>query len=199
MLVAIGAITLAVFAQISVSKKTEALAIEKVLVSKTVSALREAQLTTEAQLAKEKKGNVIASTAQAELSKRLTKANMDKIMASTTQEALSRRVTDLSSQLRDQINLVSTLEAKNMCDNNAPSFINYYDNSTVSKSLKDWLNKTEENIYSATWDTTWSNSKTAIHKLTGEYLYVFIVYFDEPKLDHEHSTFDFQSRCWLDR
>ncbi len=80
-----------------------------------------------------------------------------------------------------------------------PNSIDYTSNSTVSASLKQWLETTREDISKADWDVLWSNSETAIHYLEGEYFYVFAVYFDEPDNYFSPSVYDVFGHCWLEQ
>jgi hypothetical protein len=75
--------------------------------------------------------------------------------------------------------------------------INYQSNSTVSGSLKEYLGDKDGTIKTATWDVIWGNSKTAIHKLTGEYLWVFIVYFINPELNNTNLVYDITAGCFI--
>jgi hypothetical protein len=92
---------------------------------------------------------------------------------------------------------VTTLKTAVLCEHNT-SNIDYSDNSTVSLSLKIWLEATQGRISERIWNSVWYNSNTAIHKLTGKNLYVFIVYFDEPKLSFSRGVFNLSGMCWLD-
>ncbi len=78
--------------------------------------------------------------------------------------------------------------------------IDYTSNQTVSNSLKAWLEDTEGSMNSAKWDSVWSNSRASIHKLTGEFLWVFVVMFDEPDLSFSESVFwiSGSGACFLD-
>lgn len=125
------------------------------------------------------------ATAQAKLSERI--------------QSLTSQNASLSSQLTQEKMKVSSLEAVNICGFNRPSSINYFSNATVSDSLKTWL----ENTQGATTgiakpEVFWNESETSIHRLlVGNYLFVYIVYFD--RSDLRQGVFDVLNMCWLDR
>lgn len=178
------AIYLAILAQSAANASTNKLANAEVIASQTVSALQMAQATANSDLAT---SSAIQATADVRLSK-----------ASTAQARLSTQVADLLSQLRIEQQKVSSYEKTTMCKS-APITIDYAGNSAVSNSLKSWLEDTQGMIEDVSWDIVWSNSKTSIHKLTGEYLYVYIVYFNETTLGNKNSIYDVNNQCWLDR
>lgn len=99
-----------------------------------------------------------------------------------------------SSQIRD---LRIQLAASNCVLK--PSSIDYSSASSVSNSLKTWLEDTHGSIDDSKWDVIWNNSRTTTFNLTGEYLYVFIAFFDEPELGKTNAVFDVSNMCWLDR
>jgi hypothetical protein len=107
-----------------------------------------------------------------------------------TQESLEMDNSSLQSQIDD-------IQSSANCTNH-PQNIDFTSNSTVADSLKKWIiYDTQENVTSATWDTVWNNSETAIFNIKGDHLYPFLVYFDEPAYNHQQSIFDFTNMCWL--
>lgn len=103
--------------------------------------------------------------------------------------------TATASYSRSQNDLLR-LENSIMCKDK-PKEINFSSNSTVSASLKDWLDKS--NYKKATWEAIWSNSKTSTHTITEEYTHRFIVYFDEPNLGFKNAVFYIDEVCWLSK
>ena len=75
--------------------------------------------------------------------------------------------------------------------------IDYTSNSTVSASLKEYVGDSDGTIKSATWDVIWNNSKTAMHKLSGKYLWVFIVYFNNTELNNSNMVYDVTNNCFM--
>jgi hypothetical protein len=76
--------------------------------------------------------------------------------------------------------------------------INYSSNATVSASLRAYV-EDRTSVDTATWDTVWNNSRVTIHHLTGEKLFVFIVWFED--LDTSNRVFYLtpDGGCWLNR
>lgn len=102
-------------------------------------------------------------------------------------------------QIKDAERQAERYKAMAICDlDTAPFKINFTSNSTVSNSLKDYLESTIGTIEKSEWEVVWNNSKVSIHKLSGEYLSVFLVYFDEPSLGYKQAIFDFAHQCYWD-
>ena len=221
-LIALVAIVLAILAQSSSSSKTEELATgdaRLVEASQTVSALNDAQSTSVAQLATadveasrtvsalndaQSTSETMATQtisalvdAQSTSSAQLAAAEIRIERAATSVAISSAHQTTLSSRLYEQTRRVLALEATTRCDR-TPTTIDYSSQSGVSNSLKTWLEETIGTIDDAEWDIVWDNSKTAIHYLYGEFLYVYIVFFDEPDLNHANSIFDVSNICCLE-
>jgi hypothetical protein len=108
--------------------------------------------------------------------------------------AAQATLTGIEAENLAKLNMLKTAV---QCEN-ATSNINYSDNSTVSLSLKTWLESTQGKISERNWTEIWYNSHTAIHKLVGKNIYEFIVYFDEPALEFTKSIFNISGMCWLD-
>jgi hypothetical protein len=79
-----------------------------------------------------------------------------------------------------------------------PDSIEFTNNSTVSASLKSWLEDTSEKIISARWEVVWEGPETAIHLFTGQqYYYTYLVYFDEPEYYYYASIYDVYMHCFI--
>ena len=105
-------------------------------------------------------------------------------------DSLQINFTSAQTQLR---NLKKVAECDNLYK------VNYNTNTTVSNSLKEIVGDRKGSVVSARWDTIWSNSKTALHYVaTKDFLSVYLVYFDEPKLGYKNSTFFLDEYCWID-
>lgn len=133
------------------------------------------------------------STATAQSSLATAQSAKDTILSATMaaqasiMDSQSREVDDLRSQL-----------ANSDCASQ-PSSIDYSSNTSVSNSLMTWVKNSKESIDTSDWDLVWANSKTTIYKLYGQYLHVFIVFFDEPNTNSANQVFDVNFMCWLDR
>lgn len=103
---------------------------------------------------------------------------------------------DIKSLYSTSQNNLSTLQNSIMCSER-PSTIDFTNNSTVSADLKEFID--EPSYKTATWDVVWNNSKVTIHKITGEYLYEFVVYFNEPSFGYSEAIFDVGKMCWLSK
>lgn len=130
-----------------------------------------------------------------------TQANYYATQVST----LATQVSTLTTQVYGLYNLlgnkeitISALSSAIVCENK-PSTIDYSSNSSVSESLKTWLGDTQGKIDYTTWDIVWNNSKTTIHKLTGKYLFVYVVFFNDTKMGSTNGVFDVGNMCWLDK
>ncbi|HTX93110.1 MAG TPA: hypothetical protein VMC09_17990 [Anaerolineales bacterium] len=140
-----------------------------------------------------------------ELSVKTKQYSAAQAAAASTQAALqeqlgsqSARASDLASQLSDAQDQIASLQNAKYCTNK-PYYIDYSDNSSVSDSLKSWLDSTEGGITGDDWDYVWDNSRVSIHKIHGNYLYAYVVYFDESSLGFSNAVFDLTNMCWLDR
>lgn len=111
-------------------------------------------------------------------------------------ETLNGQIYDLRSKNRALERKANTAENALMCTGARPN-INYSSNSTVSSSIKTWLENNEGSMTDTEWEVVWNNSKTTIHRLTGEYLWVYIAYFPEDGLDFTTAVFDINRQCWL--
>lgn len=183
-LIAVAAIVFAFIAQSNSSAKSMQLADLQAAASSTQEALRAMRATSEAALTVANQANATASA--------------EAIVAATAQAELQVIAHELFSQLTAEETKVASLAASNMCGD-SPLSIDYSSNTTVSNSLKAWLEDTKGTIDTARWDVIWNNSRTTIHKLTGKYLFVYIVYFDESDLGKKQAVFDLSNMCWLDR
>ena len=131
------------------------------------------------------------TTSEASLHERLSNTSNQ---LATAQKALGNAASDRSiSQLA-----LDALKNSIMCSGRLPT-IDYTNNNTVSASLKVWLKDVDGSITTATWDVVWSDAHTTIHKLTGKYFWVFLVYFDENVPFNRNSVFSVDAHCWLDK
>ena len=96
---------------------------------------------------------------------------------------------------------IDKLEKRLSCNalGDIPNFTpNYSSNSEMSTALKELIGEARGSVVNATWDILWTDSKTAIHKVsTSESMDVFIVYFDEPDFSKE-SIYWANRQCWLE-
>ncbi len=74
--------------------------------------------------------------------------------------------------------------------------ISYTSDTTVSSSLKTFIKNKGETVTNASWQKVWGNSSTTIHKVSGKYLYVFVVYYT--RSGYSNSVWDVTNHCWLD-
>lgn len=137
-----------------------------------------------------------------ELSGKLEEAESAKVELSSQIEEQNSNITKLKADLSESESLyttsqnnLKTLQNSIMCEE-VPSEIDFTSNYTVSAALKDWID--EPNYSNATWETVWNNSKTTIHKITGEYLYEFVVYFDDTT-GFTDRVFDIGGMCWVSK
>jgi hypothetical protein len=151
------------------------------IASETVSALSGAQVTSDAQLADAVSGNEDVANSLSE--------------SSTREARLSSQLSDSRTENTEQRLVISNLEEALLCGND-PLTIDYSSQSTVSNSLKTWLEETEGTIDRADWDVIWSNNRAALHYLCGEYLWPFVVFFDDSS-GFKNRVFVIQGTCWL--
>jgi len=78
-----------------------------------------------------------------------------------------------------------------------PDSIDFTNNSTVSASLKAWLESTSEDINTADWEVVWDGAEAALHRLSGQFYYVYMVYFDEPENYYYASIYDMYMHCFI--
>ncbi len=175
-LVALGALAFSVYSQSNLKTKTLALTTAEAQNTTAASELNLLQLTRAAD-------QLSATSDYTRYSTSVAKA--------VTQSA------DLSAQLTEKQNELSDLQKSALCSS-VPQSINYASNATVSESIKAWLEDKVGKIDKVDWDAIWTNSKTTIHKLTGEFLFVYIVYFNDD-FGNKNSVYNITSSCWLDR
>lgn len=195
--VLLGLIALALVAAAQVNSANK-LADSRSMASQTVSAMSFARATVDADLAQSESGRATSLAEQARLATQVGALTAQNATAVAAQASSATQVADLTTQLRATGQRASAFEAYGDCKV-APDSIDYTSNSTVSASLKRWLQTTEGKITNENWDVVWDNSQTAIHDLTGRHLFAFIVYYDEPALGNQQSVFDVTNQCWLDR
>jgi hypothetical protein len=141
-----------------------------------------------------------AATAQSAAATAQSAAATAQSATATIQSAtMTAQASIMDAEFREVTDLRSQLAASDCASK--PSKIDYSSNSSVSNSLKMWLENTYETIFDVRWERVWNNSRTMTYKLTGKYLHVFIVYFDESVtgLIHINAVFDVDQACWLDR
>lgn len=119
-----------------------------------------------------------------------------------TQEGLANlylsQATESKRQLENLRTEISALQALVNCKNVPRLNPSYISNASVSEDLKDWIGDVSGAVRSATWDVIWSNSKTAVHYINTDYLYTFIVFFDESAVGQSAGVFFVDNQCWLD-
>lgn len=143
-------------------------------------------------------------TSQASLEAALGSTESELTLAQTQLADSDEELNRINDRLQDMINdlaskrfRVTELESILVCSNR-PESIDYSSNSSVSASLKQWLEQMVGSIDKARWDKVWWNSKVTIHKLSGENLWVYVVYFDEKQWDLKNSVIDINNSCYLD-
>jgi len=113
-----------------------------------------------------------------------------------------KQIADTNSDLKElQVKFDETkAELETVMDNiecNITQDISYVSNSSASDSLKVYVGDIGGNVVWAEWDSIWSDAITSIHKLsTSEFLYVFIVYFDE--FGFPEGTWYVDGQCWVE-
>jgi len=122
--------------------------------------------------------------------------------ATATQFAVSsdknyQTIIDLKSENSKLSAEIEDLNSYLLCSDR-PDEIDYTSDATVSNSLKSWI-ELDVSIETAEWDTVWNNDLTTIHQLTGEYLFEYIVFFDDPEMGTVNAVFDISGMCFLDR
>ncbi len=137
---------------------------------------------------------------QFQLKSETTKLTQE-FQATATQYAITtdknyETMIDLTSEKSELLSEIDVLNSYLLCSDRTDE-IDYTSNATVSASLEDWV-ETMESIDTAKWDTVWSNDLTAIHELSGEYLFEYIVYFDNPEMGTVNAVFDVSGMCFLD-
>ncbi len=145
----------------------------------------------------------IAAQTQVNITLTAQEASLQKstdLLATATQVAVDRstEIAGLRHLSATQFLEVENLNNTTMCST-APDTIDYTSNSTVSASLKAWIENSRESITKAEWAVLWTGTNTAVHYLSGKYLYVFVVYFDEPDFYFYPSVYDVYGHCWIDQ
>jgi hypothetical protein len=122
------------------------------------------------------------------------------IQGEERQATLESRLTEEVRAGMEAVSELLSLEAMTECQglSSQPS-IDYASNSAVSDDLQEWLGDVGGTIDTADWEIIWTNSPAAIHRLYGEYLYVFIVSFENTTLGTADSVFWVDRWCFLDR
>lgn len=128
----------------------------------------------------------------------IAQAELTQIQAQATQyaEAATKKGAERQREIVELNRKLDDAEEIALCPNR-PKSINYTNNATVSNSLKKWVEE-KEKINSVNYHSIWTNSNTAYHELTGQYLYVFIVYFDEPDMGYTNRVFSVGQGCFVD-
>ena len=113
---------------------------------------------------------------------------------------MSVLLSETKSDLSDTKRALSSIENKlNQANCKSAVEIDYTSNYTVSESIKSYLGDSQGSINKTEWEVVWNNSKVSYHKLTGEYLHLFIVYFDDKDMGYSNSVFNIGDQCWLDQ
>ncbi len=108
----------------------------------------------------------------------------------------STQIADLRNSSATQSTQIEDFNYRIRCTDR-PASVNFTSNATVSASLKAWLNDTQETINTTEWEVVWDGTEIAIHRLEGEYYYVYVVYFDEPDNYFYHSIYDVYGHCFV--
>ncbi len=119
----------------------------------------------------------------------------------TATQAAIPRATELAGArhlLATQYLEIENLNNTTLCATR-PDSIDYTSNTTVSASLKQWIENSRISIDKADWTVLWTGTNTAIHSFSGKYYYVYIVYFDEPDYYFYPSVYDVYGHCWIDQ
>lgn len=77
--------------------------------------------------------------------------------------------------------------------------VDFSSNATVSKALVELVGDMDGSTLSASWDVVWGNARTAIHKIRGEYLWVFVVAFNDVEMGSKNSIFSLSGMCFVFR
>jgi hypothetical protein len=78
----------------------------------------------------------------------------------------------------------------------ALSSVDFTNNATVSKALVDYLGDVGGSNLFAKWEIIWSNTRAAIHRISGKYLWVYIVTFEDSFGMHD-VIYDVGENCFL--
>jgi len=187
----VAGMVFAAIAQFASSAKSQELATAQYANASTQMALRATASAAATAQAATATAQAATTTAQAAT---MTAQSATMIVQSVTMIA---QASIIDAEFREVVDLRTQLAASDCASK--PSSIDYSSNSSVSNSLKMWLENTYETISDARWERVWNNSRTMTYKLTGKYLHVFIVYFDESDMGHTNAVFDVSGACWLDR
>lgn len=91
------------------------------------------------------------------------------------------------------------LRDKSMCNINSKYSFNMVSNSTISESLKELISDTNGSVINSDWETIWTNTNSAIHRLTTkDYLFVFVVSFENSVLGKSDSIYWVDENCFID-
>ena len=76
--------------------------------------------------------------------------------------------------------------------------IDYTSNYTVAESIKESLEEVYESIDDYEWEAVWNNSTDVFyHRQNGEYLYPFVVFFENEDTNTLNGVFSLTGQCWL--
>lgn len=120
------------------------------------------------------------------------------LRSGSERQAAEAALAAANGQVDDLLARLARCEGQLDCER-VTAEIDYTSNATVSESLKRHVEETRGSVDTADWEVIWSDSKTAIHRLRGKYLYVFLVWFDEPELGIHAGTLDLNQVCFIDR
>jgi hypothetical protein len=120
-------------------------------------------------------------------------------LQSTLDEKSTQMVNNAATQVA-MILEISSLKDKAICTN-SPSHIDFTSNATVSRDLILYLEDIDGSNLIGSWEIVWSNTKTAIHKIRGRYLWEFVVFFKSdtnPDMNTMNAIFSIQDKCYFD-
>lgn len=135
------------------------------------------------------------NTIQQKESEKATKvADLSAQIDSKTKEnaSLSKSMADLNVSIHE-------LETAMKCSQPANFKWDYSSNQRMSDQLREYAGDRYEKINSATWTVVWNNSRTAVHYLTGEYKYAYVVSFYGDNGTKFNMIYDLGEQCFLDR
>ena len=113
-------------------------------------------------------------------------------------EAKDKEYLDLVTSFNSMTYELSLLEVKLNCISDSGYIFDMSNHSTVSDSLKIFVGDQGGKVITAKWDKVWTNTKTAIHKLsTDEFLYVFLVDINDEDFGKDAAIFWIDNMCFI--
>ncbi|MBN1439530.1 MAG: hypothetical protein JW929_08985 [Anaerolineales bacterium] len=118
----------------------------------------------------------------------LTAENQQLDSSRSTLEALNIELNEENANLK-------ILQNAAYCNLPFPK-VDFTSNETVSKALVEWVSHDDGPNLIADWQLIWRNSDAAIHRIYGDYLWVYIVTFNDGIASRD-SILDLQQQCFL--